>query len=122
MKQYALVLSLLLVGCKATENKQTDDVVVTETVQEVVEEVVEVEALPTSLTIETAPTDARVRIMNIKPVYYDGIELAEGKYDVLVTKPGYKPKRMWIEVNKATFAEVELAESDSSDESVMTVF
>lgn len=41
------------------------------------------------LTIRTLPSNARVRIMNIKPKYWDGIELEDGAYDVLVDATGY---------------------------------
>ena len=45
------------------------------------------------LTIKTNPANARVRIMNIGPKYKDGILLAPGKYDIEVSKSGYKTYR-----------------------------
>ena len=41
------------------------------------------------LTVATTPDDARVRIMNIRPRYRDGIGLAPGAYDIEVSAPGY---------------------------------
>ena len=42
------------------------------------------------LTINTVPSNARVQIMNIKPKYYDGIRLVQGKYKIRVSKKGYE--------------------------------
>ncbi|WP_444893495.1 SUMF1/EgtB/PvdO family nonheme iron enzyme [Microbulbifer sp. TRSA001] len=49
-----------------------------------------------SLTINTEPSDARVRIMNIAPRYLPGLELGPGRYDVEVSKPGFSKVRQWI--------------------------
>jgi len=49
-----------------------------------------------SLTIQTNPVNARVRIMNIKPKYYDNIRLPEGRYDIMVNKLGFYSKRRYI--------------------------
>lgn len=48
------------------------------------------------LTVKTSPPDSRVRIMNIRPVYHDGIYLEPGRYDILVDHPGYDSQRRWI--------------------------
>jgi len=42
------------------------------------------------LTIATTPEDAKVRILNIIPAYYDGIKLKSGNYRIEVTKQGYQ--------------------------------
>jgi len=76
---------------------------------EPVNEVVE-ENAPISLTVITNPADARVRIMNIAPVYQDAMELKEGKYDIEVTKAGYLTYRKWVVVDKKTILTVELDE------------
>ena len=47
------------------------------------------------LTVETHPGDARVRVMNIEPVYHDAMALAPGPYDILVDAPGHRPYRAW---------------------------
>lgn len=52
------------------------------------------------LTINVVPSNARVRIMNIKPKYYDGIKLKQGKYYIEVSKRGYKTITKWINLNK----------------------
>ena len=60
-----------------------------------------------SLTVN-APEGATIKILNIKPVYQDGIELENGNYLVEVTKQGYQTYKAWIEVNKPTLYNVEL--------------
>lgn len=56
------------------------------------------------LTIITTPAEARVRIMNIKPRYTDGIELNIGsQYDIEVSEDGYETYRKMLtltEVNQ----------------------
>ena len=51
--------------------------------------------------VEVIPTDARVRIMNIKQKYAGGMLLKRGRYDVEVSKRGYATQRQWISVNKS---------------------
>ena len=51
------------------------------------------------LTVHTKPEDARIRIMNINPVYTPGIELSPGKYDIDVSKKNFVSHRQWIELN-----------------------
>ena len=50
------------------------------------------------LTITTDPVNARVRILNIVPKYYDGIELQPGKYHIEVRKSGYEQYKDWLEL------------------------
>ncbi|AWF81848.1 serine/threonine protein kinase [Microbulbifer sp. A4B17] len=49
-----------------------------------------------SLTINTQPLDARVRVMNITPRYQPGIALKPGRYDIEVSKPGFSKARQWV--------------------------
>ena len=51
-----------------------------------------------TLTVETTPDDARIRVMNIKPVYAPGMPLSPGLYDIEVTAPGFAPHRQWIRI------------------------
>ncbi len=48
------------------------------------------------LSIKPEPSDATVQIVNIKPAYYNGIGLKEGRYQVRVKKAGYVPQTQWI--------------------------
>lgn len=104
-KLSALALLLILTGCSTTSPVQETEQVSVEPVNEVVEE-----NAPISLTVITNPVDARVRIMNIAPVYQDAMELKEGKYDIEVTKAGYLTYRKWVVVDKKTILTVELDE------------
>jgi len=51
------------------------------------------------LRLATKPSGAKVQILNIKPHYYDGIRLAEGRYHLKVSKEGYESKLFWIDVS-----------------------
>ena len=104
-KLSALALLLILTGCSTTSPVQETEQVSVEPVSEVVEE-----NAPISLTVITNPADARVRIMNIAPVYQDAMELKEGKYAIEVTKAGYLTYRKWVVVDKKTILTVELDE------------
>ena len=52
------------------------------------------------LSVKTQPENARVRILNIKPRYREGMELAPGRYHVEVSAPGYDTKRQWVTLQK----------------------
>jgi len=43
-----------------------------------------------SLTINSTPLNAKIRILNIKPKYYDGIKLKEENYRIEISANGYK--------------------------------
>lgn len=45
-----------------------------------------------SLTINQTPPDAKITVTNIKQIYYDGIGLEAGSYNIKVIKKGYYPK------------------------------
>ena len=117
MKRYATLIALLLAGCTNTQTPVTDSAKI-ETNEEPIQAISQVEEQIT-LTVLTNPSDSRVRIMNIKPKYVHGIELNEGKYDIYVTKKGFKSKRVWVDVNKATVLHVTLSELDSASESTV---
>ncbi|BDX06394.1 SUMF1/EgtB/PvdO family nonheme iron enzyme [Planctobacterium marinum] len=51
------------------------------------------------LTINTSPSDARVQILNIQPVYYEGIRLEPGDYQVKVSAEGYESETRWVSLN-----------------------
>ena len=48
------------------------------------------------LFVETDPGDARVRILNIRPPFGQGMELKPGKYHLAVSAPGYATKKKWV--------------------------
>ncbi len=49
------------------------------------------------LTVLTSPA-AKIRILNIKPKYADGMWLTAGKYHIEISKAGYKTYEKWIVV------------------------
>ena len=51
--------------------------------------------------VDTAPTGARVRILNIKPKFYQGMELKPGRYHVEASKKGFETKKLWIRLDAA---------------------
>lgn len=51
---------------------------------------------PGRLYVETVPSDARVRILNIVPVYRPGMELDPGRYHVEVSADGYGTENQWV--------------------------
>ena len=48
------------------------------------------------LYVETQPDNAKVKILNIGPRFYQGMELKEGRYHVEVSADGYLSKKSWI--------------------------
>jgi formylglycine-generating enzyme required for sulfatase activity len=48
--------------------------------------------------VESEPVDARVRILNIIPRFYQGIELDPGRYNIEVSAPGYDKEDVWIDL------------------------
>jgi hypothetical protein len=52
------------------------------------------------LYVDTNPPGARVRIMNIKPKFLQGMKLNPGKYKIETTSPGYIKDLRWIEITE----------------------
>jgi formylglycine-generating enzyme required for sulfatase activity len=50
------------------------------------------------LFVETEPEDAKVRLLNIKQRFHQGVELEPGRYHVEVSRSGYETKKQWIEL------------------------
>jgi outer membrane protein OmpA-like peptidoglycan-associated protein len=50
------------------------------------------------LTVNITPKNSRVRIMNIKEKFRQGIELPWGEYQLEVTPPGYSKHLEWIPI------------------------
>ncbi len=56
-----------------------------------------------ALTVDTIPSNARVRIMNIPDRYEHGILLEPGRYHIEVSHPGFKTRYEWIEITDKDF-------------------
>lgn len=54
-----------------------------------------------ALKVDPDPADARVRVMNIKPVYVDGMQLPQGRYKLEVSKAGYRTRTLWVDLDAA---------------------
>ena len=48
------------------------------------------------LYVNTQPDNARIRILNIGPKFYQGMELNAGSYHVEVSASGYEMRKMWV--------------------------
>ena len=66
--------------------------------------------------VETEPVDALVKILNIKPKFFQGMELEPGNYHVEVASEGYETQRRWIDIKagdqeqfKFNLAKIEVA-------------
>ena len=55
---------------------------------------------PARIHVATHPDNARVRIMNIKPKFHQGIELKPGKYHMEISARGYITKSKWVTLSK----------------------
>ncbi|MCP4699538.1 MAG: SUMF1/EgtB/PvdO family nonheme iron enzyme [Gammaproteobacteria bacterium] len=72
------------------------------------EQAAETPPVQVSFTVQRKPAEARVRIMNIRPKYRDGILLKPDRYDIEVSYPGYVTWRQWRKVSEDTVLPVEL--------------
>jgi len=93
MKLFGVIALVLLTGCASTQQEEKQVFVEPEVIKP---EITELPNGDITLTILVSPSDARVRIMNIKPIYKSGIELKKGKYDIEVSKPNHKVYREWV--------------------------
>jgi hypothetical protein len=46
-----------------------------------------------------SPEDATIRIINIQKIFYQGISLSPGQYQIEVTQTGYKKHTQWVQIN-----------------------
>jgi hypothetical protein len=51
------------------------------------------------LFVDTTPSNATIKILNIRPKFYQGIELKPGRYHVEASKRGYQTKKMWLNLS-----------------------
>jgi formylglycine-generating enzyme required for sulfatase activity len=50
------------------------------------------------LYVNTDPSDAKVRILNITPAYFRGMDLSPGSYNLEASKDGYETSQQWVSV------------------------
>ncbi len=74
------------------------------------------------LTIVPVPWNARVRILNIQPVYQPAIKLPAGRYHVEVSHPGFRTATRWLELgtgeNLTNVIKLKRLESSHSEQSM----
>ena len=64
--------------------------------------------IKSKLFVQTDPKGSRVRILNIKPKFYQGMDLSSGGYHVEVSKPDYKTKKMWVKLGSGENKKLEI--------------
>lgn len=52
------------------------------------------------LYIDAEPKASRIRVLNIKPKFYQGMRLRKGKYLIEVSAEGYKAEKTWIRLEE----------------------
>lgn len=62
------------------------------------------------ITIRTSAS-AKVRILNIVPIYSDGMWLPAGKYHIEVSEPGYKTYKKWTVLDSDKKLDIQLEKS-----------
>lgn len=74
------------------------------------EHVIVLEPLRQAFTVEAIPSGARVRVLNIVPIYEPGIMLSAGSYRVEVSASGYETvtETVWHDIAEPTIHQVEL--------------
>ena len=60
------------------------------------------------LFVDTTPPGSRIRILNIGPKFYQGMELRPGRYHVETSKQGYETKKMWVQLDAEEDKKVEV--------------
>jgi uncharacterized caspase-like protein len=66
--------------------------------------------------VNVEPKDATVRILNIKPAYSPGMQLAPGRYQLEISRQGYQTLNKWVTVSpgKDLQLDIELASAASA--------
>jgi hypothetical protein len=61
------------------------------------------------LFVKTEPEHAEIRILNIKPVFHQGIELQAGSYLLEVSAEEYLTGKKWVEMDGNTDKQIDMA-------------
>ena len=51
------------------------------------------------LFVDATPSNVTIKILNIGPKFYQGMELKPGRYHVEASKRGYQTKKMWVRLD-----------------------
>jgi len=52
------------------------------------------------LAVSSEPEGAKIRVLNIGPVYAEGMVLEEGKYHLEVSKEGFETTKIWVDLDE----------------------
>jgi len=61
-----------------------------------------------NLYVETKPADAVIKLLNLEKEFEQGMELAEGKYQIRVERPGFTPASKWFTVKAGQKIQVKM--------------
>ena len=75
-----------------------------------------------NLYVNTRPSDAKIRILNIGPAYERGMALTPGDYHVEVSRSGYESKKEWASVSAGEDKYVTMVLKKSTPTSVAEAF
>ena len=65
--------------------------------------------------ISTSPKETEIKILNIKPRFYQGIQLPAGKYLLEVSKKGYIKQKQWFEIiDNYAYVDVSLKQGNNT--------
>lgn len=83
------------------ENTQSDNSTnLKSTIEDNLEKKINPERSKFKLEINAHPSDSRIRILNIKQKYHEGIMLSPGKYKIEISHSGYEKKIQTISLDK----------------------
>ncbi|MBT5230345.1 MAG: hypothetical protein HOM11_08705, partial [Methylococcales bacterium] len=71
------------------------------------------------LTIDVLPTNAMVKILNIKEPYKDSMALSAGRYQISVTRFGYKTQTLWIDIKDKAVSKLISLQKQNQDKEVV---
>lgn len=61
-----------------------------------------------TLTIQTKPSSAVIKLLNTKPAYTPGMKLKPGRYEIEVSADGYELKKQWVAIPASENVEVSI--------------
>jgi formylglycine-generating enzyme required for sulfatase activity len=67
------------------------------------------------------PADAQIRVLNIRPRFFQGIELMPGKYHMEFAAPGFHNKRTWITLEAGEDRTIEISLKKIGDSFINTL-
>lgn len=73
------------------------------------------------LTINTKPSNATIKFLNIDISYHDGIKLKEDIYQIDISQKGYKSETIEIELYQDTTKDIELEKTSNSKNFIFSI-